>query len=346
VAVLVALGLPAIHMRFIGTTADDLPGGVSARMVAQVVGRKLPQAVPPSFELAIPASHRDMAAVAALGARVARDPEVAATIGPVAIGPHLWELAVTARSGPYTPAAEKLLRRIEQARAPFSMLATGPTAEQVSQQDHIGARLPWALGLLALGTIAVIVLMTRSLVLAGMTVLTNTLTIGATLGILVLVFQDGHGAALLGTTRQGGLVTTQPFLVCALAFALATDYGVFLLSRVKEARDGGAATLDAIVAGVARTGTIITSAALLFCVAVGSFSMSPIALIKEIGLGAALAVVLDASVVRALLVPALMALIGDAAWWPARPGLTGPSARDVPGPNGCQPRQHTSGVFG
>src|SRR6185436_19334545 len=136
-----------------------------------------------------------------------------------------------------------------------------------------------------------------------------------TFGILVLVFQDGHLGALFGHTAQHALDATQPVLLFALVFGLSTDYGVFLFARMKEARDGGADPRAAIIAGVGRTGRIVTAAAVLFCVALGALATSQIVFIKELGLGTALGVLLDATIVRSLLVPSLMALLGRAAWW-------------------------------
>jgi uncharacterized membrane protein YdfJ with MMPL/SSD domain len=120
---------------------------------------------------------------------------------------------------------------------------------------------------------------------------------------------------LLGYRSQGALELTQPVLLFAIAFGLATDYGVFLLSRIKEAHDAGLPNREAVALGLERTGRVVTAAALLFCVAVGAFTTSGILIVKELGLGIALAVAIDASLVRALLVPSLMALLGDWNWW-------------------------------
>jgi len=123
----------------------------------------------------------------------------------------------------------------------------------------------------------------------------------------VLVFQHGRGL--------DGLESTQPILLCATAFGLSTDYAIFLFSRIKEARDRGQRNRDAVADGLERTGRIVTAAALLFCVAIGTFATSGISFIQELGVGTAAAVALDATIVRALLVPSLMALLGDWNWW-------------------------------
>jgi RND superfamily putative drug exporter len=138
-------------------------------------------------------------------------------------------------------------------------------------------------------------------------------------GILVMIFQDGNLQGLLGFHSLGALDATQPILLFAIGFGLATDYGVFLLARIKEARDAGASDKEAIALGLERTGRIVTAAALLFAVAVGAFATSQIVFIKELGVGAALAVLIDSSIIRALLVPSLMELLGSWNWWAPRP---------------------------
>jgi uncharacterized membrane protein YdfJ with MMPL/SSD domain len=147
----------------------------------------------------------------------------------------------------------------------------------------------------------------------------GALSLSAVFGILVLIFQDGNLQGLLAYRSEGALDATQPILLFAVGFGLATDYGVFLLSRIKEARDAGAPNSEAVAIGLERTGRIVTAAALLFAVAIGAFATSKLVFIKELGLGAALAVLIDASIIRALLVPALMELLGSVNWWAPRP---------------------------
>src|SRR5947207_13956498 len=171
----------------------------------------------------------------------------------------------------------------------------------------------------------------------------NLLGLSAVLGILVIIFQDGRLQGLLSYSSQGALDATQPIFLAAVAFGLATDYGVFLLSRIKEARDGGASDSEAVAIGLERSGRIVTAAALLFAVAIGAFATSKLVFIKELGVGTALAVLIDASIVRALLVPSLMALLGRWNWWAPKPlrrlhsriGLreSGPRAVAHPGPS-------------
>jgi uncharacterized membrane protein YdfJ with MMPL/SSD domain len=171
----------------------------------------------------------------------------------------------------------------------------------------------------AVTTFVILFLMTGSVVLPLKALVMNILSLSAAFGLLVLIFQDGRLEGLLGYTSQGALESTQPVLLFAVAFGLSTDYGVFLLSRIKEAHDGGLPTREAVAVGLQRTGRIVTAAAVLFCVAIGAFATSEIVFIKELGVGTAVAVLIDATIVRALLVPSLMALLGRWNWWAPRP---------------------------
>jgi RND superfamily putative drug exporter len=168
-------------------------------------------------------------------------------------------------------------------------------------------------------TLIVLFLLTGSVVLPVKSLVMNMLTVSAAFGLLVLVFQDGHLQGVLGYRSQGALEATQPILLFALVFGLSTDYAVFLLSRIKEARDAGVRDAEAVAVGLERTGRIVTAAALMFSVAIGAFGLSKLIFIKELGIGTALAVLIDATVVRALLVPSLMSLLGERNWWAPRP---------------------------
>jgi uncharacterized membrane protein YdfJ with MMPL/SSD domain len=147
----------------------------------------------------------------------------------------------------------------------------------------------------------------------------NVLTLSATFGLLVLIFQDGRLEGLLDFESLGALEATQPILLFVIAFALSTDYAIFLFTRIKEARDSGLSNTEAVARGLERTGRVVTSAALLFAIAIGAFSTSEIVFIKLLGVGTAIAVLLDATIVRALLVPSLMKLLGDWNWWAPGP---------------------------
>jgi uncharacterized membrane protein YdfJ with MMPL/SSD domain len=229
------------------------------------------------------------------------------------------EIDVLAPGDALSARSRDLVLAIRDVPAPFAVAVTGDAARFIDQQAALAAWLPLALGLLAMTTFAILFLMTGSVVLPLKALLMILLTLSATFGILVLVFQDGRLERLLAYRSPGGLESTQPVLLFVIALGLATDYGVFLLSRIKEARDAGLDDREAVAFGVERTGRIVTAAALLFCVAVGAFATSSIVFIKMVGLGTALAVAIDATIIRALLVPALMALLGKRNWWAPPP---------------------------
>ena len=215
--------------------------------------------------------------------------------------------------------SQQALEQIRGLSAPFPVLSRGQTASLVDLKSSLADHLPRSLALLVGATIVVLFLMTGSVLLPFKALAMNVLTLSAAFGILVLIFQDGRLEDLLGYTSQGALEATQPIFLFAVAFGLSTDYGVFLLSRIKEARDDGLANDEAVAVGLERTGRIVTAAALLFCIAVGAFATSQIIFLKELGVGTALAVVIDATIIRALLVPSLMRLLGERNWWTPAP---------------------------
>jgi RND superfamily putative drug exporter len=179
--------------------------------------------------------------------------------------------------------------------------------------------MPWAIGYLAIVTFLLLFLAFGSVVLPIKAIAMNLLSLSATFGVLVWGFQDGNLAGLLGFTSTGFLEATQPVLIFALAFGLSMDYEVFLLSRIREEWDRTGDNTLAVARGLQRSGRIITSAALLFVVVVAAFATSGIIFIQMIGVGLALAVIIDATIVRALLVPATMRVLGRWNWWAPAP---------------------------
>jgi uncharacterized membrane protein YdfJ with MMPL/SSD domain len=194
-------------------------------------------------------------------------------------------------------------------------LVAGPAAEFLDQQDAIAGSLPVALTALVLLTMLVLWLMTGSVVLPIKAVVMNVLTVGVSLGAITFIYQDGRLTDLLGYTPNGGVEPTNFLVAAAMVFALSTDYGVFLLGRIKEARESGLAEREAVATGLGRTGSIVTAAAILLAVAIGAFSTSEIPFMQQIGIATAVGVLIDAFIVRSLLVPALMALMGKWNWW-------------------------------
>jgi RND superfamily putative drug exporter len=257
------------------------------------------------------------AQVRSLATQISRLPDVAAVAPPQPAGRYSL-LAVAPTHGPLTGATENLVRRVRSIEEPFYVGVAGETALFVDLEHSLTVHLPVVLAIVIGSTLIILFLMTGSVLLPIKAVAMNFLSLSAMFGILVFVFQDGHLQSLLGFTSEGALDATQPIFLFAVGFGLATDYGVFLLSRIKEARDAGAANSDAVAIGLERTGRIVTAAALLFAVAIGAFVTSHVVFIKELGLGAALAVLIDASIIRALLVPSLMELLGAANWWAPR----------------------------
>jgi uncharacterized membrane protein YdfJ with MMPL/SSD domain len=317
-AVLIALGIPFTQIRFV--TADErvLPPSASAHRVHDALDRQFPpnRTTPLEVVVGVGVSSPE---VRSLTERIARLPDVSAVAPARPAGREASLLQVAPLHGPLTSSTEQLVREVRAIHTPYYMGVAGQTASYLDLEHSLGAHLPAVLAVVVAATLIVLFLMTGSVVLPIKAVVMNALTLSAVFGILVLIFQHGNLQGLLGYQSLGALDATQPILLFAIGFGLATDYGVFLLARIKEAHDAGAPDSEAVALGLERTGRIVTSAALLFAVAVGAFATSQIVFIKELGLGAALVVLLDASIVRALLVPSLMALLGSANWWAPRP---------------------------
>ena len=195
----------------------------------------------------------------------------------------------------------------------------GATADFVDLRSSLTSHLPLVLAIIVVATLVILFLMTGSVVLPIKSLLMNFLNLTAVFGLLVLIFQDGRLEGFLDYSSPGAIEQTMPILLFAVAFGLSTDYAVFLLSRIKEARDNGASDSESVAIGLERTGRIVTAAALLFAVAMFAFATSQIIFIKENGVGTALAVLIDASIIRALLVPSLMELLGKWNWWAPAP---------------------------
>ncbi|MGZ5342337.1 MAG: MMPL family transporter, partial [Solirubrobacterales bacterium] len=254
--------------------------------------------------------------------------DVARVEGPVELPDGGRRLDATLRVDPYSDAA---VGAVDQARsidwgAPAAV--GGSTAELVDQRASISAHVPIALAIVVASTLVVLFLMTGSLLLPVIATAMNLLTVSVTFGVLVFVFQDGRLEGPLGYQGQGALDSSIPILLFATAFGLSTDYGVFLITRVREAmidrirtarNGGGADPDDAIAIGLDASGRIITAAALMFAVAMGAFAFSQMIFVKEVAVGTALAVLVDATIVRALLFPALLKLAGIWAWWSPPP---------------------------
>jgi RND superfamily putative drug exporter len=248
------------------------------------------------------------------------NPKIAAVATQLA-NANATRVTVALRSADYSARTEDVVRQIRALSAPGGLepLVGGETPYQMDLFANLRATLPYALLVMVLTIFVLLFLMTGSVVMPLKAILLNTLSLTATFGALVWIFQDGHLQNLLSFQSSGSIDGTQTILIFALAFGLSMDYEVFLLSRIKEQFDITHDNRGSVASGLQRTGWLITSAALLFAVVLAAFSRSEIVFIKEIGVGLAIAVLMDATLVRALLVPATMRMLGQWNWWAPAP---------------------------
>jgi RND superfamily putative drug exporter len=317
-AAMLALAAPALTASWTAIDDSVIPKDKSARTVADALATRDRAAEAPVV-VAIAAPRSDGPRVAAFAARARRVAGVQRAAAPRYLGRDTWQLGAIAAGDPSGPAAQRVVRALRALPAPFDVRVGGGAAEFVDQQAAIGSRLAPAGALLAALTLLVLWLMTGSALLPVKAILMNALTVGAALSPLVLIYQGGHLQGLLGYTANGGVEPTDFLVAAATVFALSTDYGVILLSRIKEAHDAGLDDRGAVAVGLDRTGRVVTAAAILLAVAIGAFSTSSISFIQQIGVASATGVLIDAFVVRTLLVPSLMGLLGRWNWWAPRP---------------------------
>jgi uncharacterized membrane protein YdfJ with MMPL/SSD domain len=318
-AVLLVAGIPFLGIKFTSVDAQILPESASARQVDDTLRAEFPPFRDTPIRLAIRGG--GPRAVAQVRSELREVPAIAAVQTPRPLSRHVTVVEAISR---YPYISDRSKDAVEQIRelpqpAGAQVLVTGASADFVDFQSSLEQHLPTAVSIIVVATLVILFLMTGSVVLPVKALLMNVLNLSAVLGILILVFQDGRLEGLLSYTSQGALEQTMPILLSAVVFGLATDYAVFLLSRIKEARDRGASDSECVAIGLERTGRIVTAAAVLFSIAVGAFVTSEIIFIKEWGFGVALAVLIDASIIRALLVPSLMELLGKWNWWAPRP---------------------------
>jgi RND superfamily putative drug exporter len=319
VAVLLALGAPFLGVRFGEVTEKVLPEGNAARVAAETVNSEFSTLSNSGFKIVLDGT-TDLAAVQEFATRVGEVPGVQdaqLTVEPKD-GTVLMMAGLTGDA--LSDESKQALKDVRALTPPdgAELLVGGSTAMVSDSLDEIAAKLPWMVLLLVGATLVLMFLAFGSLVLPVKAVLMSALSLSATFGVLVWIFQEGHGASLLNVTPaplESGIVV----LMAAIVFGLSTDYEVFLLSRMVEARSRGASTEEAVTTGLAKTGRVITAAALLLVVVTGAFAFSQIAMMRFVGVGMILALALDATVVRMLLVPAVLKLLGDAAWWAPGP---------------------------
>jgi RND superfamily putative drug exporter len=314
---LAVLALPFLGVRFQRPDARALAPSSPSRQLVDTYTAHWPNRSAGRVTVVAEAG-RDDPAVASWLRAVGRRPEVAsvATSNPTAA---TTVVDVTPHGETQGEQAQSLVRWIRAHRPSFPTLVTGDAAELLDFRAAMLSRLPLALTIIAAATLVLLFLMTGSVVVPLKAVVMNVLSLGATFGAMVWLFQDGHLSGLLGFTPLGGLDVIAPVLIAVFAFGLSMDYEVFLLSRIKEAWDETGDNDRAVAVGLQRTGRIITSAALLMVVVFAGFAAGELVVIKQFGVGLGLAVLVDATVVRTLLVPATMKLLGRWNWWAPAP---------------------------
>ncbi len=341
VALLVALGLPFFRVTFGQTDDRVLPASAQAAQAGQLLRDKFDSRESDPLTVVAPsstASARVVSAYAEQLSTVSGVTRVDASTGSYAKGSQVtpatpastrftattgdgtW-LSVVVDVEPYSNAGKQVVTDLRAVQSPLGTTYVGGSAAVFADsQDAMGSRLPWAVGIIAVATFILLFLFTGSVVLPLKALVMNTLSLSATFGAMVWVFQEGHLSQWLGNfTVTGELDTSMPILMFCIAFGLSMDYEVFLLSRIKEEYDRTGDNAAAVALGMQRTGRLVTSAAGLMAIVFIAFATSGVTIIKMLGVGVALAVLVDATIVRGLLVPAFMRIAGDANWWaPAR----------------------------
>jgi RND superfamily putative drug exporter len=328
VIVLLGLGIPFLNVQFGNPDERALNSDSNARLVAESLQQDYP--LDPSQAITL-VTRKDEDVLKTLAGEVSQMDNVVlvnGSIGKYQDGELVGRTPPSANDGAAyafvyltvgkdSDAAVNLVRDIRGKITDKQVEVGGPTATLIDSRDAIADRLPWAIGLIAMFTFILLFLFTGSIVVPIKALLLNLLVLSGVLGVMTWIFQEGHLSSLLGFT-PAPLNLSMVVLLCAIAFSLSVDYEIFLLSRIKEARDAGMSNNEAIVVGLGRVGRIVTSAALLLTITLVSFA-NGMSFMKMFGLGTALAVVIDATIIRAIVVPAFLRMAGDFNWWAPKP---------------------------
>jgi RND superfamily putative drug exporter len=317
-AILLVLGAPFLRADFGGVDSRVLPAGAESRVVDEMLAAEFP--IDPSTAVDVLVSDADDAGLASYLDRLRELPGVTGA-EVTASADAADRIAVRHAELPASGEARALVAQVRELDPPAGaeVLVGGQSAELVDLLEGLGSTLPWMALFVGIVTMLLLFAAFGSVVLPAKALVMNVLSLSAAFGAVVWIFQDGHLSGLLGFTPTGTIEATQPILMLAMAFGLSMDYEVFLLSRIREEWDRTGDNNAAVANGLARTGPIITSAALLLIVVIGAFATSGITFIKMIGIGMVIAILVDATVVRGLLVPATMRLLGRANWWAPAP---------------------------
>jgi RND superfamily putative drug exporter len=326
VLVLLGLGSPFLHVVWGGVDATALPAAAAPRIVTDALNHDFPgnptapiEAIV-QFPGAIAGSPARTAGLASYASRLDHVPGISAA-RVTGIRGDIARVDMTYGPGPYTPQAQAIAGTVRDVAAPPGATSStgGQTAALTDELSSLAQTLPWMALTLVLATFVLLFLAFGSLVLPLQAIVMNILSLSAMYGVVTWIFADGHLSGLLGFTPNGTISPTIPVLMFAIMFGLSMDYEVFLLSRIRESYDITGDNTTAIASGLQRTGGVITSAALLLIIVIGMFSLSSITFIKLLGVGMIVALILDATLVRMLLVPATLRLLGPASWWAPRP---------------------------
>jgi len=321
VVLLLALGSPFLRISWGGTDARVLPAGSAPRVVTAALNANFPGNASAPIEVLL----RGPAATskAQLTSYTSRLAQVRGVTGAQVTGIRGDIARIDLRYGPQpvSSAARQIVTGVRAVTPPAGTRAYvgGQTAQLVDELASLSATVPWMALTMALATFVLLFLAFGSVVLPIKAIAANLLSLAATFGVVTWIFQFGHLSGLLGFTPTGTIEPSMPILMLAIIFGLSMDYEVFLLSRIRERYDQTGDNTAAVASGLQRTGGVITSAALLLVIVVGAFSASGITFIKLLGVGMIVALIVDATIVRVLLVPATMRLLGRANWWAPRP---------------------------
>ena len=314
--VLVALAIPTFSVKLTASGTDLLPKSAPQRVFFEDLARDYPALSSP--EVTVVATSSDTAAVTRWAEGLKSEPGVTAvSVRPLGTDHQL--ISVRVAGSPTSDDAQAVVSHVREGGAPFPTLTTGQAAGQMDFLSSMARGAPYAVLLVVVGTFLLLFLMTGSVVVPIKALLLNVLSLGAALGVVVWVFEKGHLEGLLSFSSVGAVESMVPFLVLAFGFGLSMDYEVFLLSRITEFHNHGHDNDRSVSLGLQRTGRIITSAALLIIIVFAGFIAGDILIIKEIGVALVAAVLIDATLVRMLLVPATMTLLGQWNWWSPRP---------------------------